>query len=146
MRRCPALQRRGRQGVAGYRVSWRSRETRGKVAVLLMVRPRHSALIRALTLLSLLWVGFDLGAHGLFPSDFTPIVTSGSSIRLSLDHGGASAPVAPDHCFCHGTWMGAVVTTPTTGLTPAGTLVPALSPQMPTSEPHPLDRPPQLTA
>jgi hypothetical protein len=110
-----------------------------------MVRPRHSALIRTLTLLLLLWVGIDLGAHGLFASDFTPVATTGSCIRLCQNDGGATAPVAPDHCFCHGIYVGAVVPTPTAGLAP-GTLVLARSPEVPPSDPHPLERPPQLTA
>jgi hypothetical protein len=107
---------------------------------------RHSALIRILASLVLLWVGFDLGAHGLFASDFTPMTTGGSSLRLNVDDREATAPSAPDHCFCHGVSMGAVVPAPATGLTPAGTVVVALSFQVPLSDPHPLDRPPQLTA
>ena len=111
-----------------------------------MVGPRHSALIRTLTVLSLLWVGFDIGAHGLLASDFKPIATSGSSTRPSLDESGRTAPVAPDHCFCHSLSIGAVLAAATAGLTPAGTLVLDLSPQVPRSNSHPLDRPPQPTA
>jgi hypothetical protein len=107
---------------------------------------RHSALIRILALLVLIWVGFDLGAHGLFASDFAPMTTGGSSLRLNVDTCGATAPIAPDHCFCHGASMGAVGPAPAAGLTPAGTVVVALSLQGPLSGPHPLDRPPQRTA
>lgn len=128
------------------RISWRSTATRGRVAALLMARPRHPASIRTLTLLLLLWVGFDLGAHGLFASDFTPFPTSASSSRLSVDETGAGAAVAPDHCFCHGVSMGAVVAAQIAGPSPAGTLVVDLSPQLASSDPHPLDRPPQFAA
>jgi hypothetical protein len=112
----------------------------------MLVRLRHSALIRILTFVLLLWVALDVGAHGLFASDFAPIASSNTSLRLCLDDSGATAPVTPDHCFCHGISMGAVVPTPIAGLTPAGTLVLDLSCQVPGSDPHPLDRPPQLTA
>jgi hypothetical protein len=115
------------------------------VAVLFMARPRHYALIRTLTLFFLLWIGFDLGAHGLLASDFPPIASRASS-RLRVDDGGAAAPDAPDHCFCHGISMGAVLPTLIAGLTPAATLVLIPSPQVPRRDPHPLDRPPKLTA
>lgn len=107
---------------------------------------RHAALIRTFTLFLLLLVGFDLGAHGLFASDFTPMATSSSSISLGVEDSGASTHPAPDHCFCHGTSMGAVVPAPSAGLTPVGTVAVYLSPQAPHGAPHPLDRPPQLTA
>jgi hypothetical protein len=107
---------------------------------------RHAALIRTFTLFLLLLVGFDLGAHGLFASDFTPMATSSSSISLGVEDSGASTHPAPDHCFCHGTSMGAVVPASSAGLTPVGTVAVDLSPQAPHGAPHPLDRPPQLTA
>lgn len=107
---------------------------------------RHAALIRTFTLFLLLLVGFDLGAHGLFASDFTPMATSSSSISLGVEDSGASTHPAPDHCFCHGISMGAIVPAQTAGLAPTDTLVIALSPQVPPSDPTPLDRPPQLTA
>jgi hypothetical protein len=111
-----------------------------------MLRMRHFALLRILASLVLLWVGFDLGAHGLFASDFTPMTTGGSSLRLNIDDGEATAPIATDHCFCRGASMGAVAPAPAAGLTPAGTVVVAPSFQVPLSDVHPLDRPPQLTA
>jgi hypothetical protein len=111
-----------------------------------MVRSRHSALVRAFAVLCLVWVGFDIGAHGLFASDFTPIAPISASLHVRVDERGATAPGAPDHCFCHSVSMGAVRPAPTAGLTPAGALVLDLSPQVPRSDPHPLDRPPQLAA
>lgn len=108
-----------------------------------MVRSRHSTLLRALTLFVLLWVAFDIGAHGLFASDFAPIVASGSSVRMSDNGSGATAP---DHCFCHGISVAAGTPTMIVGLTPAGTLVLYLAPQVPLGDRHPLDRPPQPTA
>jgi hypothetical protein len=107
---------------------------------------RHSALVRILTSLVLLWVGFDLGAHGLFASDFTPMTTGGSSVRLNVDDHEAAVPVAPDHCFCHGASVGAVAPAPAAGLTPAGTVVVAPSFPVPLGDTHPLDRPPQPAA
>jgi hypothetical protein len=107
---------------------------------------RHAALLRTLTLFLLLWVGSDLGAHGFFASDFTPVPSSGSAFRLNPDDGGPTAPCDAGHCFCHSASMGAVVHTPPPGLTPAG--APALDPppQVHRSDPQPLDRPPQLDA
>jgi hypothetical protein len=111
-----------------------------------MAPPRHSDLLRTLTLLLLVWVGFDIGAHGLFASDFTPIATIGSSLRLSHGDGGDAAPAAPDHCFCHGISVPAAMPTPTASLTSAGRLVLDLSLRGPSRTSHPLDRPPQLAA
>lgn len=107
---------------------------------------RHAALIRTFTLFLLLLVGFDLGAHGLFASDFTPMATSRSSISLGVEDSGADVQSAPDHCFCHGLSMGAVVPARTASLAPTGTLVINLSPHVPSSDPNPLDKPPQHTA
>jgi hypothetical protein len=108
-----------------------------------MVWSRHSSLLRALTLLLLLWVGFDIGAHGLFASDFAPIVESGWSVHLSDGGNGAAAP---DHCFCHGISVAAGMPSMIVSLTPAGTLVLYLAPQVPLGDHHPLDRPPQPAA
>jgi hypothetical protein len=104
---------------------------------------RHPALIRTLTLGLLLWVGGDIGAHGLFASDFSPIVVSGSSVHPSDDGGRATVP---DHCFCHSISMAAGTSTVIVGLTPSGTLVLYVSPQVPLGNRHPLDRPPQPIA
>jgi hypothetical protein len=111
-----------------------------------MAWPRHSAPIRALTLLVLVWVGFDLGAHGFFASDFEPIAPGGSAIRVSVDDSRATTPPAPDHCFCHSISVGAVSPAPSSGLTPAGMFVLVLSPRVPRSHPHPFDRPPRFPA
>ena len=111
-----------------------------------MLRPRHSAPLRTLALIVLLWVGFDIGAHGLFASDFPAIAQTESRVRLSQDEG-AATPVAPtDHCFCHGLSIAAVMPAPTAGLAPAGTLALDPPPQVPHSARQPLDRPPQLVA
>jgi hypothetical protein len=111
-----------------------------------MARPQRYALIRALTLFCLLWTGIDLGAHGIFPSDFQPIENSSASVPLRVGARGVDAPNAPDHCFCHGVSMGAVLSAPSAGLTPVGTLVSVLCPEVPPSHPHPLDKPPQFLA
>jgi hypothetical protein len=111
-----------------------------------MARTRRSALIRASALLCLLWVGSDLGAHGFFESDYTPIGPSGSSSRLGLDDSGAAAPLASAHCFCHSTSIGAVMPVPPAGLTLVGTVAADVSLQVPPGAPHALDRPPQPAA
>ena len=116
------------------------------MCVLSMSLPRHSALLRTLTLLLLVWVGLDVGAHGLFGSDFTPIPASGLTPRLSHDASGDAASAAPDHCFCHSISMPAVMPAPTVSLTSAGKLVLDLPPRGPSGTRHPLDRPPQLAA
>jgi hypothetical protein len=110
-----------------------------------MARTRYSALIRAFALLFLLGVGFDFGVHDLVVSDFAPLATGGSSTSLGVEHGGSGLHFAPDHCFCHAVSMGAVVPARTVGLAPTDTLVIALSPQVPSSDSTPLDRPPELT-
>jgi hypothetical protein len=111
-----------------------------------MARSGHSAFLRTFTVLFLLWVGLDLGAHGLFASDFPPVAQGDGSVRLSLDESCGTGPVAPDHCFCHSLSIGAVVPACAGGLTPVGTLVLDLPPQLPPGDPHPFDRPPQLLA
>jgi hypothetical protein len=108
-----------------------------------MVRPQHSPLVRTLTLLVLLWVGADFGAHGFLASDFTPIATGGTSVRLSPDDNGVTAV---DHCFCHSVSMGEVVRRPTAVLTPTGRVAVVLSPRVPRADAHRIDRPPQLIA
>jgi hypothetical protein len=109
-----------------------------------MARPRRYALIRTLTLFSLLWIGFDLGAHGIFASDFLPIGQGNASGPQMAGESGMAAPDAPDHCFCHGLSMGAVLPSPVEVLTPTGSLVLVRCPPSPLCDPHPLDRPPQL--
>jgi hypothetical protein len=111
-----------------------------------MVLLRHSFLGRTLTLLLLLLAGLDIGAHGLFASDFAPIATSGVSASMGLDRSGARSPAVPDHCFCHSVFTTAVVPAPTAELAPTGALTIAPPPHAPASDPSPLDRPPRLTA
>jgi hypothetical protein len=127
---------------------WVLLPTRDRVPLLLMVRSRHSALIRTLVVVLLLWVGFDFGVHGLLASDFAPMNAGSSSVTLDVSRGASSAVVhpAPDHCFCHSISMGAVAPAQAAGLGPTGSLASEPAPPVPPSVPHPLDRPPQLTA
>ena len=111
-----------------------------------MARTVGHAPHKTLTLLFLLWIGFDLGAHGIFASDFEPVAGGGAYSRLSVDDGGGAATDAPDHCFCHGVSIGAVDSAPGASLIPSGTLVIDQCPQAPLSDAHRLDRPPQLPA
>jgi hypothetical protein len=111
-----------------------------------MSRPRHSVLVRTLALLVLLWVGLDIGAHGLLASDFHPIASNPSRLCVSQDESGATECAPTDHCFCHSLSTAAMMPTPTAGLIQVG--APVLDPprQVPLSHPHPLDRPPQFVA
>ncbi len=102
-----------------------------------------------LTLLLLLWVGFDLGAHGLLASDFPPLSGSGPSTRLAscTDQGGtdaATTPTAPDHCFCHSISVGAVVPAAAGPLAAVGAIFAPFAQKVPLSDRIPLDHPPQL--
>ncbi len=111
-----------------------------------MSRPRHAAPLRLLALLVLLWVGFDIGAHGLVASDFPPIAGNSSQPCVGQDESGDAACAPTDHCFCHSLSTGAMMLMPAAGLVQVGT--PVLDPprQVPLSHPQPLDRPPQAVA
>jgi hypothetical protein len=111
-----------------------------------MARSRHSTLIRVLALLSLFWVGFDIGAHGLLASDFAPLPPIRSCPRASSDDTGASPQPAPEHCFCHGISLGAVLPALDVCLAPAGPVLAELPSQVPCSDGYPFDHPPQLAA
>ncbi len=111
-----------------------------------MARSRHSSLIRVLTLLSLFWVGFDIGAHGLLASDFAPLAPVGSCARASSGDSGTTPQPAPEHCFCHGISLGAVLPALVVRLAPAGPVLAPRSPQVPCNDGYPLDHPPQLAA
>jgi NhaP-type Na+/H+ and K+/H+ antiporter len=111
-----------------------------------MSRPRYSVPLRTLALLVLLWVGLDIGAHGLFASDFPPIAGNSFQLCVSQDDGGATECAPTDHCFCHSLSTAAMRLMQTAGLTQVG--APVLDPprQVPHSHPHPVDRPPQPVA
>jgi hypothetical protein len=119
---------------------------RARVPIQIMSRPRHSVPLRTLALLLLLWVGLDIGAHGLVASDFPPIAGNPSRLCVSQDESGATACAPTDHCFCHSLSIAAMIPVPTAGLIQIGTPVLDPLPQVPHSHPHPLDRPPQLVA
>ncbi len=110
-------------------------------------RRRRAAAIRIVALFLLLWVGFDVGAHGLLASDFASLRESGSCTRLSNADGGAAAvSFTHDHCFCHGLSVGAVLPALAEGLAPAGGVLLPTSSHVPGSDGSPLDHPPQLRA
>ncbi len=111
-----------------------------------MVSLRHSSLVRALTLLLLIWAGLDLGAHSLFLSDLDPIEQGCASTHMTLADDGSAPSPTPDHCFCHSFSTGAVVSTSSATFTEVGGLAPRLLPRIPASDVSPLDRPPQLAA
>ena len=118
--------------------------TRATVPLLFMIRYRRSALLRAFAILFLLWVGADFGAHGFCPADLVPIGSGSPAWRLNLETGTALLPLSPDHCFSHGIFLGAVPVPGPTGLIPAGSAIPGLVVDVPDTDPHPLDKPPQL--
>jgi hypothetical protein len=106
---------------------------------------RHSVPVRGVTLLLLLWVGLDLGAHGLFESDFRPIPSAGMSVGGRAAEDGAAGQT-PDHCFCHSLSLGATVPLFAIGPERTGTLVSVVSCQAPASAARPLYHPPQVRA
>lgn len=111
-----------------------------------MSRARHSVLLRTLALFVLLWVGGDIGAHGLVASDCPPIAGSASQPCVSQDQGGATECATTDHCFCHSLSTAATMPVPTADLIQVGASVLDPPRQVPLSHPQPLDRPPQLAA
>jgi hypothetical protein len=60
----------------------------------------HSRLARGVTLLLLFWLGLDLGAHGLFPSDFQLMTATTPSVGGVAASDSATDP-SHDHCFYH---------------------------------------------
>jgi hypothetical protein len=119
---------------------------RARVPIQIMFRLRHSPPLRTLTLLVLLWIGFDIGAHGFVASDFPTIAANALRLRVSQDETGATACAPTDHCFCHSLSIAAMMAMPTAGLIQVGT--PVIDPplQVPHSYPRRLDRPPQVVA
>ncbi len=111
-----------------------------------MARSRRSFTIRLATLVLLLWVAFDVGAHGFITSDFAPASAGAPATLVALDGHGPAAAAAHDHCFCNGIFEGAIAPAPAETLAPTGAIVPDVVSQAPRADGHPLDRPPQLIA
>ncbi len=122
-----------------------SAEVRGKVCNS-MATSSHRAAIRLLTVLLLLWVGFDVGAHGLLASDFGPLTEGACAARIGSGDGASAAHGSPGHCFCNGVSIGAVLPDIVVQLAPSGAVLRPLSAQAPRSDGSPLDHPPQLPA
>ena len=112
-----------------------------------MLPSRSHALIRTFTLLLLLWVGFDVGAHGILAADFGPIPPCGAATSVCGDSGVTpeSAP-AHCHCFCHAVSVGAVPPVRAEGLAAANAIVLAACTRVARNDRDPLDHPPQLNA
>ncbi len=110
-----------------------------------MSSPSHSALIRGVTFLLLLWVGLDLGAHGLFASDFHPIPASAVSGGGATVEDGATSQ-SPDHCFCHSQSLGASLCLLVVRPERADVLLSVVPCQAPSSTAGPLYHPPQALA
>ncbi len=111
-----------------------------------MIPLRGARVRRTLTLLLLLLAVADLGVHGLFASDYAPVATGSTSVRLTPDSRGPAGPSPTDHCFCHGLSVGAVVPASTAVPAQLGVLVLGPLPPLPRATPGPLDKPPQLAA
>jgi hypothetical protein len=113
-----------------------------------MFRFRHTPLIRTLSLLLLLRVGLDLGAHGLFASDFEAIDPGTSAARFcAADDAPCAAPcLSHNHCICHGLSIGPVHPASLDVVSRPGQLVLALPQSNPHFDRYPLDRPPKHTA
>jgi hypothetical protein len=110
-----------------------------------MSSPSHSAPIRAAAVLLLLWVGIDLGAHGLSASDFHPVAASAST-GADCAVGGEARDQSPDHCFCHSQSLGATLSLLVVRTERADALVSVVSCQAPRSTAGPLYHPPQTLA
>ena len=108
--------------------------------------PRHSACIRAFTLLFLLWIGLDVGAHGFFASDRASLASGAAAFVACTDDAPASTGGAADHCFCHSLSVGAVAPAHVADLAVAGTSVAPLATFVPQADRHPLDLPPRFAA
>ena len=103
----------------------------------------HSVPLRGVALVLLLWVGLDVGARGLFASDFQPIAASAASGGGCTVRTGASDP-CPDHCFCHGQSLGAALALPAVRPERTDTLVLAGPCRTLRSTARPLYHPPQI--
>ena len=108
-----------------------------------MARARRSVLIRTLTVLILLRVGFDLGAHGLLASDFCPFPPTSATHCLDGDEGQASSCPAHDHCICHGYSTGAISVTVAEVAGDSASLLNAPADRVPDADRQPQDRPPR---
>ena len=106
---------------------------------------RHSAPIRGAAFLLLLWVGLDLGAHGLFASDFRPFAPAGLTVAGSTA-GPETGGLGSDHCFCHSCSLGAVAVPAALQPERAEILVSTVSSDAPPSAALPLYHPPQARA
>lgn len=112
-----------------------------------MRRSRHSVLLRILTLVLLLRIGFDFGAHGLFVCESASMPGGASAARLgSHDDGSLPTAAAPDHCFCHALSVGAVAPELVAVLTLVGSAVTPLPMAVHLADRHPLDQPPRHLA
>ncbi len=112
-----------------------------------MLPSRNHRLIRALALLLLLWVGFDVGAHGLVAADFGPTPSCGCDTSVSGNSDGAAAPAPVEcHCFCHAVSVGAVLPALAGALAPASAIVLAPPTQVARGDRDPLYHPPQPNA
>jgi hypothetical protein len=107
---------------------------------------RHSVLLRLITFVLLLRIGFDFGAHGLFVCDFTPLPVEASTSRLDTDDATSPEASSPDHCFCHALSVGAVAPVRVAVLTVAGAAVIPLPAGVHRTDRHPLDQPPRFAA
>jgi hypothetical protein len=106
---------------------------------------RHSAPLRGAAFLLLLWVGMDLGAHGLFESDFRPFSPAGLSVNGGTA-GDAGDSRDADHCFCHSYSLGAVAVPVASQPERTEILVSVVSCDAPPSAGSPLYHPPQSPA
>jgi hypothetical protein len=104
----------------------------------------HSAVLRAVTLVLLLWAGLDLGAHGLFASDFQPFARSDTAGSLAIQDG--TSVQSPDHCFCHSLSLGATLPNPVTRPERTAAVPPSACSKSPRSTARPLFHPPQTLA
>jgi hypothetical protein len=97
-------------------------------------------------LLLLLWVGLDLGVHGLFPSDFHPIAVTVRSADGAAVSGSAAADRSHDHCFCRSVSPVATPLPLAARRGPTGIFVSIVPSKVLFSAERPQDRPPKALA
>jgi hypothetical protein len=106
-----------------------------------MLGCRRPALVRVVTLALLIWAVLDLGAHGLFASDFEPLAPPGLEAGTSNIEGGSAAH-GPHHCFCHSLSLGATLPAPVVRPEQTAVLVPSAACGSPQLVSRPLFHPP----
>jgi hypothetical protein len=107
-----------------------------------MVSRSRALLVRWVAVVLLLWVGGDLGAHGMFASDFRPIASG--QVTVTGSRYASTGEAGPDHCFCHSLSLTATLPPPGATLHPGAPASICGVAKPPTGSRPALERPPQF--